>query len=64
MEFSKVVTINVNRDGYTPEQCFKTMTVQELINILGDFPSDMKVYTKSDDGYTYGSIDVVEEEYC
>ena len=59
-----VITINVNRDGYTPEQCFKTMTVQELINILKDFPPDMKVYTKSDNGYTYGSIDVVNEEYC
>lgn len=55
------IFIQANRDGYTPDQCFQTMTVKELISILEDYPEDAEIFTKHDGGYTYGSIDVIEE---
>lgn len=55
------VYINNNRDGYTPDQCYKTLTVGELMEILEDYPADAEVFVKNDGGYTYGSIDLIEE---
>lgn len=49
--------IDGRRDGYSPDQCRKTMTVRELIEHLKQFDSDTTVYLKNDRGYTYGSID-------
>lgn len=51
-----VVMINTGRDGYTTEQCGKTMTVGELIEALSEFDKDTEVYLKNDNGYTYGRI--------
>ena len=48
------VFIDGRRDGYSPDQCGKTMTVGELIAYLEDFDEDAKVYLKNDNGYTYG----------
>ena len=48
--------IDGRREGYAPDQCRKTMTVQELIKHLENFDPDLKVYLKNDNGYTYGSI--------
>ena len=48
--------IEGRRDGYSPEQCYKTMTVGELINFLNQYDEDTEVYLKNDNGYTYGSI--------
>lgn len=48
--------INANRNGYTPEQTGRTMTVAELIAALEEFSPDAPVYLKHDGGYTYGSI--------
>jgi hypothetical protein len=50
------VFIDGRRDGYSPDQCGKTMTVGELIAYLEDFDEDAKVYLKNDNGYTYGRI--------
>ena len=50
------VFIDGRRDGYSPYQCGKTMTVGELISYLEDFDEDAKVYLKNDNGYTYGRI--------
>lgn len=44
------------RNGYSTEQCGRTMTVGELIAFLEDFDEDTLVYLKNDRGYTYGSI--------
>ena len=57
--------INGKRNGYSPEQCGRTLTVGELIDILQGYDPDMEVYLKNDNGYTYGSItdyDVYEDE--
>lgn len=51
-----VVYIAGRRDGYSPDQCGRTMTVGELIAYLEDFPEDAEVYLKNDNGYTYGRI--------
>ena len=50
------VFIEGRRNGYSPEQCGRTMTVGELIAYLSDFDEDAPVYLSNDNGYTYGSI--------
>ena len=52
----KALFIEGNRSGYTPEQCGDTLTVKELIKILGQFDDDSPVYIRNDNGYTYGHI--------
>lgn len=55
-EVEQVLFIEGNRNGYHPEQCGRTLTVNELIDYLTQFDGDMKVYLRNDNGYTYGSI--------
>lgn len=50
------VYFRAKRNGYTPNQCGRTLTVGELIDLLGEFDEDAPVYFKNDKGYTYGSI--------
>ena len=55
-----------NRNGYSPEQCGRTMTVGEMIEWLSQFNDDTSVYLRNDRGYTYGSIrenDFSEEDF-
>lgn len=52
----EAVFINTTRSGYSPEQCYDTLTVGELIKILSEFGEDQPVYLRNDDGYTYGHI--------
>lgn len=58
--------ITGNRNGYSPEQCGRTMTVGELMEYLAEFDEDAPIYLRNDGGYTYGSInerDFSEEFY-
>lgn len=48
--------INANRNGYSPDQCGRTMTVAEMMSYLEQFDDDVPVYLSHDNGYTYGSI--------
>ena len=48
--------IEGRRSGYSPDDCGKTLTVGELIEILSDFDEDLPVYLRNDNGYTYGSV--------
>lgn len=48
--------IDAERTGYAPDQIRRTMTVQELINVLSDFDPETPVYLRHDGGYTYGGI--------
>lgn len=62
----QIVFIEGRRDGYSPEQCGRTLTVQELIEVLEEMDPEAKVYLKNDNGYTYGSIthySFEEEQY-
>ena len=61
----KGVFIEGRRDGYTPSQCYATLTVRELIEELEEYDEDMPVYLINDNGYTYGSIDSssIEERF-
>lgn len=52
----EAIYIDGKRNGYGPEQCGKTLTVGELIEILEQFDEDSPVYLRNDNGYTYGSI--------
>lgn len=49
--------INNKQNGYSPDQCGKTMTVGELISLLAEFDEDDLVYLKNNDGFTYASLD-------
>jgi hypothetical protein len=50
------VIINATNNGYSPEQCGRTMTVRDMIELLEQYDDDAKVYLSFDNGYTYGSI--------
>ena len=50
------ITLETSRDGYSPDQCGRTLTVQQLIDILSGFDSESKIYLSNDRGYTYGAI--------
>ena len=56
-----IIVLSATRQGYSPDQCPVTLTVEELIATLEDFPLDTEVYfgndPKSSYWYTYGSID-------
>lgn len=54
--------IEGRRDGYTPGQCYSTMTVGELIEKLQEYNEETLVYLNNDNGYTYGSIDFASFE--
>lgn len=48
--------ISGKNNGYGTDQCGKTLTVGELIEILQEYDEDSPVYLRNDNGYTYGSI--------
>lgn len=52
----KALYIEGKRNGYGPDQCGRTLTVGELIEILEEFDYGRPVYLRNDNGYTYGSI--------
>lgn len=59
--------ITGKRNGYSVDQCGKTLTVKELIEILEAYDDDTPIYINNDNGYTFGSImesdiDFIEEE--
>lgn len=60
--------IEGRRNGYSPDQCGRTMTVGELIGFLSQFDEEAEVFLNNDNGYTFGSItersfeDAYEEE--
>lgn len=52
-----MIFIEGRRNGYSPDQCGRTMTVRELIDYLeNNFDDDQEVFLDNDRGYTYGSI--------
>ena len=50
------LSISARREGYAVDQVSGTMTVGELIRLLGGYDEDMEVYISNDNGYTYGGI--------
>lgn len=57
--------IEGRRNGYSTDQCGRTMTVREMIEWLEQFDEDAEIFLKNDNGYTYGNIDQwsFEEDY-
>ena len=54
---SKVIILNTNRSYYDIKEVIEnSITVEELINELQNYPSDMKIVFRNDNGYTYGHI--------
>lgn len=52
----EVLLIGAKREGYSPKQSPRTMTVGDLIDYLSGYDEEMRVYISNDEGYTYGSI--------
>ena len=50
------LVINTEREGYTTKQIWKTMTVEELIDELKNYPDDMQVVLGFDRHYTFGGL--------
>lgn len=54
----RVIKLSVGRDAYDVREAMKcSMSVEELIAELENYPSDAKVVFSNDGGYTYGYID-------
>ena len=51
-----VIIIEAQREGYSIDQCYKTMTAGELIQTLSEFDENTPIYFSHDNGYTYGSL--------
>jgi hypothetical protein len=59
----KVLYIEAKREGYSPDQCGKTMTVGELIEMLQEYYNEeTEIYLSHDNGYTFGSINETDFE--
>ena len=60
-----VVYLDTKRNGYSPNQCGKAMTVKELIDLLETCDEDAEVFFRNDGGYTYGNLTKwdIEEDY-
>lgn len=60
-----VLFIEGRRNGYSPDQCGRTITVGELIEFLGDFDEETVIFIRNDRGFTYGNITrySIEEDY-
>lgn len=50
------LTIGVQNSGYSVEQVKRTMTVGELKSLLEDFDDDLPIFTKFDNGYSFGGL--------
>ena len=51
------VYIDAQRNAYSVEDIYQTMTVGELIHYLQEnFDEDSPIYLSHDDGYTFGAI--------
>lgn len=59
------LSLETCREGYSPDQCRRTITVREMIEFLEQYEDDTKIYFSNDNGYTYGSISTnkFEEKY-
>lgn len=64
------IFIEGRRNGYSPNQCGKTMTIGEIIELMqeyaDDYGKDTPVFLINDGGYTFGNItkgSVYSEEY-
>ena len=56
---SKVIILDTNRSYYgINEASENSITVEELISELQNYPSDAKIVFRNDNGYTYGHITV------
>lgn len=54
---TRIITIDTRRSDYSiKEAADDSITVDELIEELRNFPGDCKVVFKNDNGYTYGYI--------
>lgn len=52
----EVIIIEAQREGYSIDQLYRTMTVGELKQVLSDYDEDTPIYFSHDNGYTYGSL--------
>lgn len=57
----RTVIIRADREAYSLADVYKTLTVGELISVLQMYDDDLPVYLSHDNGYTYGGLDLCDE---
>lgn len=57
--------IIANKDSYSTDDIYNTMTVGDLKSFLNDMEDDTPIYLSFDGGYTYGALrdDRMDIEY-
>lgn len=57
--------IIANKDSYSTQDIYNTMTVGDLKSFLNDMEDDTPIYLSFDGGYTYGALrdDRMDIEY-
>ena len=56
--------IETHRDGYSVDQCYKTITARQLIDYLEEnCDNDTPIYFSNDNGYTYGHISLNDIDF-
>lgn len=57
--------IIANKDSYSTDDIYNTMTVGDLKSFLNDVEDDTPIYLSFDGGYTYGALrdDRMDVEY-
>ena len=57
--------IIANKDSYSTDDIYNTMTVGDLKSFLEDLEDDTPIYLSFDNGYTYGALrdDRMDIEY-
>lgn len=53
---AQIVIIEARREGYSTDQIRRTLTVEELIEILEQYDGNTLIMLSHDNGYTYGGI--------
>lgn len=51
-----MIFIKAPREGYSPYQVERTLTVGQLIDLLEGYDESEKVYLQHNGGYTYGGL--------
>ena len=51
-----IICLDTARDAYAIQECYRSMTVREMIDYLSQFDEDSPIVFRNDKGYTYGNI--------
>ena len=56
-----IICLDTARDAYAIQNCYQTMTVGQLIDLLSQYDEDSPVVFRNDKGYTY--VNITEQSF-